>query len=99
LGEENAVAQDPPGAERRFARTDAEAERRRTDAPRGGERRTGLYWLFLIPAAGTLLPWIFKSGTPELIGIPFFYWYLMAWIPVTVLMTALVYRATKGPSS
>jgi hypothetical protein len=93
------LAQDIP-AERRFARTRDDAEPgARGGGARANERRTGLYWLFLIPAAGTLLPWIFKSGTPELIGIPFFYWYLMAWVPVTVLLTALVYRATKGPSS
>ena len=84
------MAQDLPAAERRFARTGAEADRRRTDGPRAGERRTGLYWLFLIPAAGTLLPWIFKSGTPELIGIPFFYWYLMVWVVVTALLMVIV---------
>ena len=32
--------------------------------------------------------------SPELFGIPFFYWYQMAWVPISVVLTILVYRAT-----
>ena len=63
-----------------------------------GERGHGLYWLFLIPFAGLFIPWIFNSNSPELIGIPFFYWYQLAWVPITVALTAWVYRATRGGS-
>jgi hypothetical protein len=27
--------------------------------------------------------------------VPFFYWYQMVWIPVSVLVTVIVYQATK----
>ena len=76
------------------------ASRDPTDPPRAASRPataiSGLYWLFAIPFVATLLPWIYNTDSPELIGIPFFYWYQMAWVPVTVVITVFVYRRTKG---
>jgi hypothetical protein len=43
---------------------------------------------------GTLIPPIYNTKDPTLIGIPFFYWYLMAWVPVTVVIMLLVDRFT-----
>jgi hypothetical protein len=54
------------------------------------------YWLLLLPLLGVLIPPIYDSADPRLIGIPFFYWYQMAWIPLSVLCTVLVYRRTRG---
>ncbi|WP_298281867.1 DUF3311 domain-containing protein [Acidocella sp.] len=34
--------------------------------------------------------------TPALFGIPFFYWYQMALVPVSSLLIWLVYRAEAG---
>ena len=78
--------------EERFTRSDGPAAR---GVP-SGDRNQGLYWLFAIPFVATLLPWIYNTNSPELIGIPFFYWYQMAWVPVTVIITVFVYRRTKG---
>ena len=87
---------------------DASGEERftRQQAPRDGaterrgvpvhDRNRAWYWLFAIPFVFTLLPWIYNTNSPELIGIPFFYWYQMAWVPVTVIITVFVYRRTKG---
>ena len=58
------------------------------------ERGRGAYWLFLLPFFGTFFPWIYNTDSPELFGMPFFYWYQMAWVPITVVITILVYRAT-----
>ena len=44
----------------------------------------------------TLLPWIFNTDSPELFGMPFFYWYQMAWVIITVILTVIVYVKTKG---
>jgi uncharacterized protein DUF3311 len=55
------------------------------------------YWLLLVPLVGLLIPPIFNQADPELIGLPFFYWYQLAWVPVSVAVTALVYRKTKEP--
>ena len=54
------------------------------------------YWLLLVPLVGVLIPPIYNSADPKLIGIPFFYWYQMVWIPISVLCTVVVYRKTRG---
>ncbi|MEK6228367.1 MAG: DUF3311 domain-containing protein [Actinomycetota bacterium] len=55
------------------------------------------YWLLLVPLLGLLIPPIYNHADPELIGLPFFYWYQLAWVPISVAVTALVYRKTRGP--
>jgi hypothetical protein len=60
-----------------------------------GARETRWSWLLLIPLVGVLIPPIYNTNDPELFGIPFFYWYQMAWIPISVAVTVIVYRATR----
>jgi hypothetical protein len=60
-----------------------------------GPRETRWSWLLLIPLVGTLIPPIYNSQDPELFGVPFFYWYQMVWIPVSVFITVTVYRVTR----
>ncbi len=60
-----------------------------------GARDTRWTWLLIVPLLGTMIPWIYNTRDPELFGVPFFYWYQMLWIPVSVLMTTIVYRATS----
>jgi hypothetical protein len=74
----------------RFGREGAEARKTRHEVNRGW------YWLLLVPLVGTLIPPIYNVEDPTLIGIPFFYWYQMAWIPLSVICTILVYRRTRG---
>jgi hypothetical protein len=52
--------------------------------------------LLLVPLIGVLIPPIFNHREPELLGFPFFYWYQLVWVPLSVLCTIVVYRATKG---
>ena len=59
-------------------------------------RNRGWYWLLLLPLVGVLIPTIYNSKDPTFIGIPFFYWYQLAWIFISVLCTAVVYRKTRG---
>jgi hypothetical protein len=54
----------------------------------------GWYWLLLVPLVGTLIPTIYNAADPEFIGIPFFYWYQMLWVPLSVVCTVIAYRAT-----
>jgi hypothetical protein len=56
----------------------------------------GWYWLLLVPLIGVLIPTIYNNADPRLIGIPFFYWYQMLWIPLSVVCTWLVYTRTRG---
>ena len=59
--------------------------------------RTRVWHLLLVaPMIGTLIPPIYNTKDPTLIGIPFFYWYLMLWVPVTVVCMLIVYRLTRG---
>ncbi|MDP9418029.1 MAG: DUF3311 domain-containing protein [Actinomycetota bacterium] len=53
-------------------------------------------WLLLIPLLLTLFPWFYNRDAPRLFSIPFFYWYQMAVIAVSVVVTLVVYRATRG---
>ena len=61
-----------------------------------GARETRWTWLLVIPLLGTLIPPIYNSEDPRLIGIPFFYWYQMLWVPISVFCTFTVYRKTRG---
>ncbi len=50
------------------------------------------YLLLVVPFVGTLyVPW-YDRVQPTFLGFPFFYWYQLAWVPVTVLLTGIVYR-------
>ena len=46
-------------------------------------RRVLRYALLALPFAGTLLPFVYNRAEPSLFGMPFFYWYQLAWIPMT----------------
>ena len=51
--------------------------------------------LLILPFVGLLYPPLYATRDPELFGFPFFYWYQFAWVLVTALLTAIVYRATR----
>lgn len=56
--------------------------------------RKGAGWLlllFIIPFIALLWPPFYNLAQPELIGIPFFYWFQLAWIIVTALLTLIAY--------
>ncbi len=65
-------------------------------ATRRRVNRSPWNWLLLIPLVLTLFPWFYNREDPRLFDIPFFYWYQMAVIPIGVLTTLFVYRATRG---
>jgi len=56
--------------------------------------RKGAGWLlllFLIPVVALLWPPFYNMTQPELAGIPFFYWFQLASIIVTVGLTLIAY--------
>jgi Protein of unknown function (DUF3311) len=63
-----------------------------------GEERASRhwYWLLTLPLLGLLIPPIYNDVDPTLIGIPFFYWYQLLWVPISVAITAVVYVKTRG---
>jgi Protein of unknown function (DUF3311) len=53
------------------------------------------YLLLILPFVGTLLPWIYNRAEPSLFGLPFFYWYQLAWVVVTSGLLGLVVYLTR----
>jgi hypothetical protein len=50
--------------------------------------------LLLVPLLMLITP-VFNQDSPRLFGMPFFYWYQFAWVPVGVICVALVYLKTR----
>ena len=48
--------------------------------------------LLLLPFLGLLAIPIFDTESPVVLGFPFFYWYMFAWVPLTSLLIWIVYR-------
>jgi len=64
------------------------------DSPKSQRSRWLWYWLLLIPIASLAFPALYTNG-PTLFGMPFFYWYQIAWSIVTGAVIGVVYRATR----
>lgn len=52
-------------------------------------------WLLLIPYIGLLWVPFYNYLEPRLFGFPFFYWYQLAFVPITALLTWFAYRSTR----
>jgi Protein of unknown function (DUF3311) len=50
------------------------------------------YVLLLVPYVALLWVPFYNRVDPTLFGFPFFYWYQLAWVPLSALLTYLVYR-------
>lgn len=62
---------------------------------RGTDPRVWWRLLLLVPIVATLwVPW-YNHVEPRLIGIPFMYWYLMLWVPLSAVSSAIVYFKTR----
>ena len=56
-------------------------------------RFPALWLLLLIPYVGLLWVPFYNVKAPALLGFPFFYWYQLAWVPVTSALIYVVYRS------
>jgi hypothetical protein len=56
-------------------------------------------WILVLPLFGLLFPGLYARQTPEILGFPFFYWYQVAWVLVTGVLTGIVYLATERKNS
>ncbi|GAA4386891.1 hypothetical protein GCM10023088_58380 [Actinomadura verrucosospora] len=52
-------------------------------------------WLLVVPVVLPLLTLLYNSDEPRLAGFPAFYWIQLAFIPLGVACTVLVYQMTK----
>ena len=91
---------DRPDDPRRPGRPGPDHQGREPGAVRGAARRrvNASPWnlLLLVPLVGVLIPSFYNKLDPTLGAMPFFYWYQLLWIPISVVLTIVVYRATRG---
>jgi hypothetical protein len=59
----------------------------------GQSRRSPMRILLLAPFVGLLWVPFYNFQEPALFGFPFFYWYQLAWVPITSVLIWLVHRA------
>ena len=54
-------------------------------------------WHYLLLLPPLVLLWVptYNRIEPSLAGIPFFYWYQMAWVVLTAGLTFIVYRIDR----
>ena len=66
-------------------------------APRGWSDVRFRAWnlLLLVPLI-SIVPPLFNMAEPSLGGLPFFYWFQIAVVPVGILCTLVVHRTTRG---
>lgn len=57
------------------------------------EVESSMWMLLLMPFVGLLWVPFYNFAEPSLFGFPFFYWYQLAWVPISSLLTWLVYRS------
>jgi hypothetical protein len=55
--------------------------------------RPSMWILLLVPFIGLLWVPFYNFSEPSLLGFPFFYWYQLAWVPISSLLIWLVYRS------
>jgi len=63
-------------------------------APQSSLRWSNWNLLLVVPLLMLITPF-FNSAEPSLFGMPFFYWYQFAFVPVGVLCVGIVYVKTK----
>jgi hypothetical protein len=51
--------------------------------------------LLLVPFVALAWVPLFNRIAPELLGFPFFYWYQLAFVPITSLLTYIVYKCVR----
>lgn len=66
-----------------------------TQYSRPGRRRP-VTLLLLVPLVAVLVPEFYNFKSPAIGGMPFFYWYQLAWVAGVAVCTAIVYLATRS---
>jgi hypothetical protein len=79
-----------------------------TDYKRGGAKQStnggvmnkrswsAALWLLLIPYIGLLWVPFYNFREPAFLGFPFFYWYQLAWVPLTSFLIWIAYRSVRN---
>jgi hypothetical protein len=59
--------------------------------------RTNRHWLWLLVIPWIAMIWVpsYNRVEPTLWGFPFFYWYQLAWVLISAVITGFVYFVTR----
>ncbi len=61
--------------------------------PKSYKDYTETMWIILIlPFIGLLWLPFYNQLEPSWLGLPFFYWYQLLWVPLTAFLTWIVFR-------
>jgi Protein of unknown function (DUF3311) len=52
--------------------------------------------LLLLPLVAVLVPEFYNRAGPSIGGMPFFYWYQLAWVAGVAVCTGIVYVTTRS---
>jgi hypothetical protein len=52
--------------------------------------------LLVLPLVAVLVPEFYNYNSPAIGGMPFFYWYQLAWVVGVAICTGIVYAATRN---
>ncbi len=63
---------------------------------RSRRRHPAVFLLLLLPLVAVLVPEFYNFTSPAIGGMPFFYWYQLAWIGGVAVCTGIVYAATRS---
>lgn len=64
--------------------------------PYASRGRSRWHWLLLVPIALPLATPLYDRMRPELLGVPFFYWCQIAFVPLTMAVITLANLATRN---
>lgn len=59
-------------------------------------RRALYFFLLLLPCIAVLWTPLYNRLTPEIAGIPFFYWYQLLWIPFGSVLLFILNRISRA---
>jgi hypothetical protein len=59
----------------------------------GAMPESAMWILLLVPFIGLLWVPFYNFVEPSLFSFPFFYWYQLAWVPISSILIWLVYRS------
>ena len=62
-------------------------------------RGSWLYLLLIVQFVAVLWPPFYNKAEPTLAGMPFFYWYQLAWVIIGAVLTAIVHFVTEARAS
>jgi len=62
---------------------------------KGARKGSWSYLLFVVQFAVILWPPLYNKAEPAMLGVPFFYWFQLAWVVASAVFTAVVYFATR----